>query len=417
MPNPAPDSPQGTEEKPAAPLIGKVAADADRILLSAFVGSDNLGDESIFMAFVDQLERRLKKPRLTVASLDPAKTRRLLLTRNSHAPANVKVIRRSWLPLAILRHKVCVFGGGGIIQDLSSVFNLIYFLAQIQIAKVAGKTVVLAFVGIGPLNLKISRVFTRIALSDIALCIVRDQDSSRMLKGLGIIGTEVVCASDIALNLNCRPNSRLSDSVDRKYVLLSLRHLYNRTNSVTPASFNSGNVKRGSRLDVFLTKLARELLKFLEANSDTDVIAVPFFGCRDELIHAALRSKLEPRCRQRMRLLRGVVHPCEYLAWAGGARCVIGMRLHSLVLASVRGVPLLALSYAPKVSSFMKQLRLNDQVIDVEVEPDIDQLADRLTAILANSIQIKSRTDRRVRELQNLNRAALARLVHVISSE
>lgn len=396
--------------------MGRVAANADRILMSAFIGSDNLGDEAIFLAFVDQLEKKLKNPCLTVASVDPAKTRRLLLNRNSNASADVKVVRRFWLPLAIVRHKICVFGGGGIIQDLSSVFNLIYFLAQIQFAKVAGKTVVLAFVGIGPLNSKIGRVCTRIALSGIALCIVRDQDSKRMLDDLGIIGTEVICASDIALNLECRSDIGFSDFIGEKYVLLSLRHLYNRSNSITPASFNSGNVKLGSRLDVFLTKLARELTKFLEANKGIDVVAVPFFGYRDELVHAALRSKLDPRCRQRLRLLGEVVHPCQYLSLAGSARCVIGMRLHSLVLASLKGVPVLALSYAPKVKAFMKQLKLDDQVIDVAVEPDIDHFADCLADVLANSEQIRTRIERRVRELQNLNQAALAKFLKVIES-
>jgi len=90
---------------------------AERVLISAFVGSDNLGDEAVFLALARQLAGRLGGRRLTVASLDTAKTRALLDGPGDPELAAVEVLPRARLPVAIAWHDLCVFGGGGIVQD------------------------------------------------------------------------------------------------------------------------------------------------------------------------------------------------------------------------------------------------------------------------------------------------------------
>jgi polysaccharide pyruvyl transferase CsaB len=392
-------------------------ATPERVLLSAFIGSDNLGDEAIFLALVDQLETRLKKSSLTVISMNREKTRRLLLGYKSEWHAGVGVRSRRFLPLAILRHDVCIFGGGGIIQDQSSILNVIYFLAQIQFAKLSGKIVALAFVGIGPLNSRVGRACARVALSKIALCVVRDQDSKRALDRLGVIGTDIICSSDIVLSLKCQSSSGKSDAVDGKYVLLSLRHWYGQSSGVTPAALKNRKIKSGTRLDILLTRLAQELVRFLEGNKDFHVVAVPCFGQRDALVHTALRNKLNQRYQERFRLHGSVSDPCHYLRLAASARCVIGMRLHSLILASLRAVPIVALSYSPKVSAFMEQLGLGDQVIDIASEPELEGFASRLETALGDSGHMSSTIERRTRVLKKANEAALAELAKVIEGE
>jgi polysaccharide pyruvyl transferase WcaK-like protein len=45
---------------------------------------------------------------------------------------------------------------------------------------------------------------------------------------------------------------------------------------------------------------------------------------------------------------------------------MVGMRLHSLILATTCGIPCVALSYDPKVASFMHQTGQDDAIWDVE---------------------------------------------------
>lgn len=385
----------------------------DRILISAFIGSENLGDEAIFKALIGQLAQKLKMPRLTVSTINPERTRSLLLRQDDKRLAGVEVAHRLWLPVTILHNDVCIFGGGGIIQDQSSIFNLIYFLLQIQYAKLVRKTVVLAFVGIGPIKSGIGRICTRIALSGIRLCIVRDQASKQLLEDVQVAGTEIVYASDIALNQQCRTRGS-ADAANKKYVLLSLRHWYGQSRRITAASLKSGKVRPGSRLDTFLSELAKELMSFLGANDDYHVVAVPCFGQRDNLVHAALLGKLDLPYRSRFRIHSPVSDPCEYVRLAGSASCVIAMRLHALVLASLQTVPMVALSYSPKVAAFMAQLGLSDHVIDIESEPRPGQVAIRIEEALRKAAHTRESVQREIRGLRDLNDAALGTLVKLI---
>lgn len=382
-----------------------------RILISAFIGSENLGDEAIFKAFIGQLAERLKMPRLTASSVNPDRTRSLLLRQHHKRLAEVEVAHRAWLPLTILRNDVCIFGGGGIIQDQSSILNLIYFLLQIQYAKLVRKKVVLAFVGIGPINSRIGRICTKLALSGIRLCIVRDQASEQLLDDLQVAGTEIICASDIALSQQCHSDRRSADATKQEYVLLSLRHWYNQSRRITAASLKSGQVEPGSRLDTLLSELAKGLMTFLEANAGFHVLAVPCFGQRDNLVHSALLRKLDVPYRDRFRIHSQVSDPCQYVNLAGSASCVISMRLHALVLASLQAVPMVALSYSPKVAAFMAQLGLSNHVLDIESDPQLDRIAIYIEEALREAAHIRDRVQREIRKLRDLNDAALAKLV------
>jgi hypothetical protein len=64
-------------------------AKAERVLPSAFIESDSLGAEAIFLALVDQLETRLRKLSLTVINMKREKIRRLLLGHKSEWRARV----------------------------------------------------------------------------------------------------------------------------------------------------------------------------------------------------------------------------------------------------------------------------------------------------------------------------------------
>lgn len=389
----------------------------DRILLSAFIGSDNLGDEAIFLALLGKLETTLPKPRLTVISMNADKTRRLLQGRSTNGRPRASVNRRRFLPFAIPRHDVCVFGGGGIVQDESSILNLIYFLAQIQIAKLFGKVVALAFVGVGPLNSRVSRVCAKLALSNLALCVVRDQESKRLMDRLGVTGTDVICCSDIVLDLECRLRSDKSAEANGGYLLLSLRHWYSQSSTVVPASFKSGRIDAGTRMDALLRNLADELAIFLDANKEFSIVAVPCYGDRDALVHMALRNRLDRKYRERFRLHASLSDPCHYVRLAAGARCVIGMRLHSLVLASLSAAPLVALSYSSKVNAFMEQVGLAEQVIDIATEPELGGFASCLESALTNSAVMASTIEKRTRGLRKANQTALSALAKVIGGD
>ena len=63
-----------------------------------------------------------------------------------------------------------------------------------------------------------------------------------------------------------------------------------------------------------------------------------------------------PIIRNKVVLLKGDYSTEEFLSVIGSFRLLIGMRLHALIFAAVMKVPLLAISYDPKVDSFLKAI-------------------------------------------------------------
>ena len=59
--------------------------------------------------------------------------------------------------------------------------------------------------------------------------------------------------------------------------------------------------------------------------------------------------------REKAILMKDQVDVEEMLGLLGNLHMMIGMRLHSLIMAAVMGVPIVGISYDPKIDSFMKQ--------------------------------------------------------------
>lgn len=385
-----------------------------RVLISAFVGSDNLGDEAIFLSLAGRLAAKVDGGSVTAASIKPEKTRNLLRNRNRPELTQIRITRRAWLALDIVRHEVCVFGGGGIIQDQSSILNIVYFLLQISLARLLGKRVVLAFVGVDPLRARLGRGWIRRALSGIPMCIVRDEESREALRALGVTGTDIRCAADIAINLECGPGDSAEIPVNAPYVLLCLRHWYGQGRLLTPASMKSGPVEDGTQMDKLLNGLAHQLVVMLDREKDLRIVAVPFFGRRDALVHKALFDRIPSSHKSRIELRDAIADPCEYVSLAKTASCVIGMRLHALILASLSAVPLVALAYSSKVASFMKQLSLDDQVIDIQSKPDVGALTDCINAALERRHEREESVRFQVDTLRRINHEVLDEVCRLI---
>src|SRR5439155_23826555 len=55
-------------------------------------------------------------------------------------------------------------------------------------------------------------------------------------------------------------------------------------------------------------------------------------------------------------VLPGDYAPAEWMALAGRMQLFLGMRLHALIFAAARGVPLVGLTYDPKVTALLARL-------------------------------------------------------------
>jgi polysaccharide pyruvyl transferase WcaK-like protein len=99
----------------------------------------------------------------------------------------------------------------------------------------------------------------------------------------------------------------------------------------------------------------------------------------------------------------------------GGARAVIGMRLHALIFAATEGVPSLALAYDPKVGAFMEYAGLGEWALPAFHVDDRIVLS-KMEEILAREEDIRENLKKRVAELSRLAEGDLDRAAEMLSS-
>ena len=283
------------------------------VLLCGYFGYGNTGDEAILSASLAALRREDPARGITVLCAHPRRIAR------EHG------VRTVWRfdPLGVWRElrrcKTLLFGGGGLLQDDTSLRSLLYYTALLRLGRALGKEVVLRAGGVGPLTRPISRRMVRNALRGAAVT-VRDRASKRLLTELGPEGG-VTVVPDTALSLPPADRDRVAHLL-RRYGL-------------TAGKFAVLALREESSL---LLPLPRDLTPVL----------IPFFPREDRAICLAFQRRL-PRA-----VLMEGLSPSEILGVIGEAAAVLGMRLHALIFAERMGVPYRAVGNNPKLTGYPK---------------------------------------------------------------
>jgi polysaccharide pyruvyl transferase CsaB len=336
-----------------------------RVLLSAFIGSNNLGDEAIFAVVSALIPEKLGAD-LTVLSIDLEKTRaHNLPPRTEVEQASV----RNFVKLA-RRSDAVLMGGGGIIQDESSVINLLYYYLQSWVANaLLKKPVYLVYVGVGPVTSRLGHWLLRRMSKRVARSFVRDKESSALLTSHGFAESTITVAFDIVYNLEV-PEPAVP-SAD-KYIVFAPRDWFF-TQRYLPTRYALGRSKKNenSGLNRFRARLLALITSILTEHADLRVVGIPFFLTQDNDLLAWIRNRLAPEQAARFDIRTDYISPEEYVAIAAGSRAILGMRLHSLVLGTLSGRPLVPLIYSSKVRSMIAYLGLAERATELD-KPDFD---------------------------------------------
>ena len=191
-----------------------------RIVLLGWYGSNNTGDEALATVIVDQLNKRGFTD--LVASLPtPTKTSALL---------GIPSSSRSLLDLRTLRamsraRKLCILGGGGLIQDGTSVYNLPIYAAYVALARLLGLKVIGWGLGAEPLWTLLGRLLARFICGSSVHFSVRDRLSKRLLERVGVPGDRVKVTADPAMLLKPAPVGEDWPPDGRPTIIFCIRHL------------------------------------------------------------------------------------------------------------------------------------------------------------------------------------------------
>lgn len=330
-----------------------------KILLTAYIGSDNLGDEVIAESLINKLSA-LRNIEIRVLS------KRHEHTKNRIKHENIQIHRYSMVGLYkhIRFADKVVIGGGGLIQDESSLLNLFYYYLISVISKKYNKQTVLMFVGVGPIKTKVGKYLLKKMRLNIDYCLVRDDQSRKILLDHGFKNEHVLSAYDIVFNygdLSLRHRGKKYDQA-----ILCVRDWFF-TSSVLPAklSLRINKRLRWSKLSQFRRSLLEFITSILEEDKELEIIGAPFYPSQDLDQLYWIRDNLDENLRGRFRLIEEEMSPKLFIKLCSNSRFIVGMRLHSVILASLTGVPVFPIIYSAKVRSVVSQLGLDDKSIEL----------------------------------------------------
>lgn len=300
-----------------------------RVLLSGYYGFGNAGDEAVCAAILQTMRTHGGAPEITVITGSEDYTRRL-----HDAPC---VSRRSLLK-ALPRHDALFQGGGSLLQDATSARSVYYYLWVILAARLIRRPVFLYAQGIGPLRHRVSRAAVRVVLNRVQGISVRDRRSRDLLAEIGVSRPPVYLTADPVWALEPAPAERAATIWARQGL---------------PA--NGRTVGIAARAAAGAPNLASSLGRAAASLQERgfDVTFLPMQRPRDEVFGEEMRRHM-PRVAP---ALLGEYTPSDVMALVARVDFLIGMRLHALIFAAVQGVPVLGLSYDPKVEAVLSELR------------------------------------------------------------
>ena len=146
-------------------------------------------------AIIKSLRSTEKSVELTVISGDPEMTSAQHQVNSIHRFNFLEIIK------SLHGCDLLISGGGSLLQDVTSMRSLLYYLSILALGVILKKKVMLFGQGIGPINSRFLRKLTKLICSHADLITVRDQDSLYELRRLGVPTQKVQLTADSVLTL------------------------------------------------------------------------------------------------------------------------------------------------------------------------------------------------------------------------
>jgi polysaccharide pyruvyl transferase CsaB len=316
-----------------------MANPAVRVGITGSYGGLNLGDEAILQSMIAELRREIPGVEITVFSRDAEDTKR---RHKIERAVPVRKVSRAEVVPEVQRLDLLLFGGGGILFDAEAKI----YLREVLVAKELGVPVMLYAVGAGPLKDPSNQAAVREALEGVKAITVRERSAQQVLEEAGV-HRDVVVTADPALLLKPEPLPR---GFLKREGLEGRRHL------IGMSVREPGVAAPDLDVDMYHGLLANAA-DFMIDRWDADIVFVPMERAvlDTQHSHAVVAKMLRP---QRATVLKGEYTSGQLLAMMGRFQFAVGMRLHFLVFAALRGTPFVALPYSGKVSGFLEDLKL-----------------------------------------------------------
>ncbi|RUS49202.1 polysaccharide pyruvyl transferase CsaB [Cohnella sp. AR92] len=331
-----------------------------KLVLSGYYGFRNSGDEAVLLSILTALEKEATQAGIEVEPIvlsgDPA------WTEKQYGVRAVPRMKLGELRKALGESDGLISGGGSLLQDATGLGSIPYYLGVMELARMRGKPTFVYAQGIGPVNRAMFRPWIARAFRKAAYVSVRDGESAELLADFGVARDRIDVVPDPVMGLPLPQAGAAGggNGTDKPIVGVSVRFWRS----------DRADLDRAAGALQALAERRSVRLRFLPFHRGSDEDASLYV--MERLGRFAADAEMTPAHEAPQDMLREVDR-CSLL---------VGMRLHSLIYAANREVPLLGLSYDPKIDQFLG--RLGARAIGTTEALDAQRFADTASAMLDN---------------------------------
>jgi len=344
-----------------------------KIIISGYYGFGNTGDEAILSAMVSALKSSISGAEIVVLSQD---------TLNTSSNYDVRaIVRKNPLLLAreLINADLFISGGGGLIQDVTGVSTIQYYLGLVLIAKLMRKKVMYYAQGIGPINTEEGRWYTRFISNMVDLITVRDDESKEELRKIGILKTPIIVTADPVLALESASRERIEEIL--------------RSEGIEEEKTRIAVSIRPWKASVDYLSIFAECADRLKKELNAQIVLIPFQKSQD----LDVCEKVKALMKEPAVLLQGDYRPEELQGLLGSVDLVIGMRLHSLIFAATQYVPMIGVVYDPKVKVFSDSIGALSHPLE---KISIQELCKSAEKVYNNREEVRARLKKEIGEMK-----------------
>lgn len=326
-----------------------------KILISGYYGFHNAGDDAVLHGIITSLHKKEPSLHLGVLSNQPEKTEKLFRVR-AYDRWNLSEVVKT-----IKKYDLLLMGGGSLLQDTTSPRSVLYYLGIVTVAKLFRKPVVFYAQGVGPINRRLSKRLIKAVVNKVDVITVRDFESGEDLKRFGVKAPIIVTADPAV-------------TIEREQVDLTFGANVLKERNIDGEKTLAISVRSWKREQNYLQQLAVVADHYAEAG--WDILFLPMQYSED----VVACEQIMTRMKNRAHLIEQQLNFKEIISVIGNVRFMLGMRLHSIILAAVMNVPFVAISYDPKIERFVERLNMYSagHITNLNIEKLLEYIDDTL---------------------------------------
>ena len=328
-----------------------------KIVIHCASGIRNTGDEAILDVLVRTFRERCE---ITVICLDAGEAEKM------HPGVRCMGNGDPGWKAAVEACDLFILGGGGLIQDRTTMFNALRWLQKLAYAQKLGKKTFVYANSLEPLQYGFNRRRAARYLRRADAVTVRDPISLEIARSLG--ASQTVLTADPVYSYVQEPDAdRLRRKLPERYVVMTVRHWYDTHPFIPVRLCNRWNIRSKKNQEKYESLIAR-LTALADIINEEWGMPVVWLSCcigRDAKVARAVIERVK-QPQKHVVLDDPQMTPSEAMQVIDGAKLLIGMRLHGFIYAFLQKTPVILLSYQEKVRGMAQLAGVEDACFSVD---------------------------------------------------